>query len=523
VSSRAIAIQGGARPNGVLVTDSAGRVKVVPIGDGLELDGTLTASGTTPPPSSGSTFNTFLISGGQVVWESGFTFRVSAASYQINGTRYDSAEQTITLDAADPSDPRIDVIVLDTTGTVDKVTGTAAAAASEPTVDPASYVKLAIVSVPAGATAPAGATTVTLYTDNAGAPTEWNWTASGASLNVNSTTNPHTGTKTIEGTNVAAGVYARGTIGSGSIEPNDYDALVFFIRSKGAWNTSRGLLVSFRASGTLVGATVQIRRTGTYGFDSTVTTAYQQVAIPVSAFAIPLGTTATQIQVEDFGGAIGFYIDNVSLQVGASTSAPGGITEAEADARYAPLIHASRHKSGGADPIRLDELAAPTDVTTLNASTSAHGLLPKLDNNTAHFLRGDGTWAAPAGGAGTSTLLFQIDGAGAAAITTGFKGVSAPMPRAGTITKWWVFSADPSITTGSIVFDIWKDTAPNYPPTIADTITASAKPTLSSGVQASSSTLTGWTTSFSAGDVFGITVDSITSLTRAYLVLEVTW
>lgn len=48
-------------------------------------------------------------------------------------------------------------------------------------------------------------------------------------------------------------------------------------------------------------------------------------------------------------------------------------------ASYAALTHASRHKSGGADAIKLDELAAPTDVTTLNATSSAHGLMPKAD------------------------------------------------------------------------------------------------------------------------------------------------
>ena len=46
------------------------------------------------------------------------------------------------------------------------------------------------------------------------------------------------------------------------------------------------------------------------------------------------------------------------------------------DART-PTAHATSHKSGGTDAIKLDELAAPTDVTTLNASTTAHGLAPK--------------------------------------------------------------------------------------------------------------------------------------------------
>lgn len=59
--------------------------------------------------------------------------------------------------------------------------------------------------------------------------------------------------------------------------------------------------------------------------------------------------------------------------------------------------HASTHQSGGGDAIKLDDLATPDDNTDLNASTSRHGLLLKLDNDTDHFLCGDGTWATPAG------------------------------------------------------------------------------------------------------------------------------
>ena len=39
-----------------------------------------------------------------------------------------------------------------------------------------------------------------------------------------------------------------------------------------------------------------------------------------------------------------------------------------------------------------------TDVTTANASSTAHGFVPKWPNNTTTFFRGDGTYAAPAGG-----------------------------------------------------------------------------------------------------------------------------
>jgi len=117
--------------------------------------------------------------------------------------------------------------------------------------------------------------------------------------------------------------------------------------------------------------------------------------------------------------------------------------------------------------------------------------------------------------ASTSTIQIVIDGGGAA-ISTGIKG-DIEVPFACTIDRVTTL-AD---TSGSIVVDIWKDTYANYPPTVADTITASAKPTISSALKSQDSTLTGWTTSIAAGDTLRFNVDSCTSITRAIISLRV--
>jgi hypothetical protein len=72
---------------------------------------------------------------------------------------------------------------------------------------------------------------------------------------------------------------------------------------------------------------------------------------------------------------------------------------------FAPSAHAVSHKSGETDAIKLDELAAPTDVTTLDASTAAHGLMKKYPGGTSTFLRADGAFAVPPAGAGGNTLF----------------------------------------------------------------------------------------------------------------------
>lgn len=82
---------------------------------------------------------------------------------------------------------------------------------------------------------------------------------------------------------------------------------------------------------------------------------------------------------------------------GADEISVAGLSGLLADAQT-PTAHAATHKAAGGDAIKLDELAAPTDVTTLNASTTAHGLLSKLPGGSSNFLREDGTWAAPPGG-----------------------------------------------------------------------------------------------------------------------------
>jgi hypothetical protein len=117
------------------------------------------------------------------------------------------------------------------------------------------------------------------------------------------------------------------------------------------------------------------------------------------------------------------------------------------------------------------------------------------------------------------SITWCIDGAGSV-ISVGAKvGAAFRAKVAGTITKITLMADQ----NGAIVIDIWKDTFANYPPTNADSITASAPPTIpSSNISAEDSTLTGWTTGFSAGDVFIINVDSVTAITRCTLMVEYT-
>ena len=118
------------------------------------------------------------------------------------------------------------------------------------------------------------------------------------------------------------------------------------------------------------------------------------------------------------------------------------------------------------------------------------------------------------GGVKDRELLAVIQGA-SGVIATGISGdvrVDFPCTIVG-----WTLLAD---QTGSIQIDIWKDTYANYPPTVADTITAAAKPLISSGVKNSSTTLSGWTITIAAGDTLRFNVDSVTAINRVTLALH---
>lgn len=116
----------------------------------------------------------------------------------------------------------------------------------------------------------------------------------------------------------------------------------------------------------------------------------------------------------------------------------------------------------------------------------------------------------------TGALEFVIDGGGSE-IADGIAGW-IEVPFACTITAARMF-ADVS---GSIVVDIWRDTYANYPPTDADSLTASAPPTISSATKSQDTTLTGWTVSLAAGDVLYYNVDSCTTIERVTVSLRIT-
>lgn len=57
-----------------------------------------------------------------------------------------------------------------------------------------------------------------------------------------------------------------------------------------------------------------------------------------------------------------------------------------------PTAHATSHKTGGTDALKLTDLALADDTTTHNTSTARPGLCPKRDGTGTKYLKNDGVW-----------------------------------------------------------------------------------------------------------------------------------
>jgi hypothetical protein len=240
--------------------------------------------------------------------------------------------------------------------------------------------------------------------------------------------------------------------------------------------------------------------------------------------AIAYNATAAQVQtaLEGVHGAgnvsvIGGTGPDTSWQVEyigalANTHVSNPTTTSSLTGGNAPTVFARRMQYGnnGGTPNGIVEVRGGR---TLGYTAQFDDLVDPA--NTISLGSGSVTFSKPAYPHDV-TLEFVIDGGGSA-ITTGVKGDLILPPWAGVITGVQLL-ADQS---GSIVVDLWKDDYAHYPPTVADTITASAKPTLSSATKYTDSALTGWTTAFSAGDTLRLNVDSASTLTRCLVALTV--
>ncbi len=202
---------------------------------------------------------------------------------------------------------------------------------------------------------------------------------------------------------------------------------------------------------------------------------------------------------------------------GAGTGDPTDLTANQTstilDTATDPFLRTSAASTGA--PTSADYL-----VKTANGSLSAERVV--TDTSTV-------TWDWATAGQAKANMVARVGviqitvGDGATVIGTGVKGFVS-IPVACTLTGWRLLSTDPAATSGAIQIDVWKDTYTNYPPDNSDSITNAHEPAIAAtNKKAENTNLSNWTTTaVTAGDVIGFNVDTVTSLTRATLQLQLT-
>jgi hypothetical protein len=184
----------------------------------------------------------------------------------------------------------------------------------------------------------------------------------------------------------------------------------------------------------------------------------------------------------------------------------------------------------GAGKARLDGLEIGHDTDTSLTRVSAGDL--QIESNIIYRAGGTdvpltdgGTGASTAAGAVTN---LGLDNTKIGAIGVTFDGAGSAVAANTKRWQWVPYGCtinDVTITSDvscTAVVDIWVDTYANYQPTVADTITASAKPTITAATKNQDTTLTGWTTSIAAGRFVMFNVDSNNNATVLQVVLKVT-
>jgi len=247
--------------------------------------------------------STGIKSGGIVTWISGLTFNVSACNYIINGTFYSTVESQVTLSAADVTNPRLDIIIVNTSSVVTAITGVPAATPQKPTADPLTQIELTTVLIPAGATEPSGVVQTDIYDEN----TEWTGTASGVTVDFASTDNPYHGSVSADIGAIETGDYVKFVDSA-----IDIDGIIsFYFAKKNAsdlfYIPVRLFLSGSPATNYFIASAYSVNDTDYHlvNIDLSLLTKYSSTFDEIRfEFSVPSGTPT------------GLYLDYVSIQTG---------------------------------------------------------------------------------------------------------------------------------------------------------------------------------------------------------------
>lgn len=173
------------------------------------------------------------------------------------------------------------------------------------------------------------------------------------------------------------------------------------------------VIINWRTSfsGIAGGAITDVDNAGVGGISvvdsQTGTVIYLRSVVGLGPVAVSLDAVNKEIEIN--------VIDATELAKGVVQLSPDGGTTAgrvvqATDGRLSnartPTPHASTHGGVGSDPLHIDTIGSGTDNATNNATTTKHGLLPKLSGIATQFLNGNGVFSTPSSGGGTPYWSF---------------------------------------------------------------------------------------------------------------------
>lgn len=251
-----------------------------------------------------------LIWGGFVSWVELLIFSVTPSLYYLFAVLYKILETTIiTLDAADPDNPRIDVIAVDNTSSVIVIKGTPAANPQKPSIDPETQIELTYVLIPAGATEPENIDQSIIYDEN----TEWTGAGSGVTVDFDNATSPFHLSKCASVGSIDKNDTVTFTTGV-PVDVTDFKNLILYLKLKATMSSRHNLYAAWMRSGVMVSNEVVLAIS-----KSNVTT-WQSIAIQLTSFTWSQSTVDTlRLRWSKSGPNVahdGFYLDFVKLETG---------------------------------------------------------------------------------------------------------------------------------------------------------------------------------------------------------------
>ena len=273
-----------------------------------------------------------IISGGVVWTGSGLVYKAVNLLYEFDSQLYTLHGDTVTLNAADITDDRIDLIIIDTTG-LNKITGTPSASPLEPSYDPATQIKTNIVLVQANVSVP-DVTIIDVYKENtqeAGGEWDTSESTTAARIDLANTTAPLFETKDIK----TDGALTGDTILFESTTPIQlvsFQNLRFNILALQNWESDQ-LKVTLKNSGAIVAWEMIINANLLY--DPSGVPQQTEVVKFINQFSTNQ-TQFNEIELELIKVARGaspnnvaFQMDNISIQTGDDVTLPSGNIMAE--------------------------------------------------------------------------------------------------------------------------------------------------------------------------------------------------